>query len=109
MKCYKIVISYDGTDFFGWQSQKHCKTVQTTLKDCFIEAFSQPCTIFAASRTDTGVHANFQVASLRTTVNLETTKLKAIFNASLPNSIKIESTELVDENFNPHANIDYKI
>lgn len=109
MKHYKIVISYDGTDFFGWQSQKHCNTVQTTLKDCFLSAFAKPCTIFAASRTDTGVHANFQVASLKTTVDLPAEKLLAIFNASLPDSIKLESCEKVDETFNPHANIDYKI
>lgn len=109
MKYYKLIISYDGTDFFGWQSQKHCNTVQTTMRQCFLNAFAKPCTIFAASRTDTGVHARGQVASLRTEVDLDADKMLLVFNSSLPSSIRIESLESTTQDFNPHAGIEYKV
>ncbi len=109
MNYYKLVISYDGTDFFGWQSQEHCATVQTVMKECFESAFAKPCSIFAASRTDTGVHAQYQVASLRSEVRLEAKKLRDVFNFSLPIAIKIERIQQVQMPFNPHQNIGYKI
>ncbi len=109
MNFYKLIISYDGTDFSGWQSQKIGRTVQTSIKNCFKRAFGRECFLFAASRTDTGVHAQGQVARLRTEVALEPDKIKQILNNALPDSIKIEKFELADDQFSPHEGIDYKI
>lgn len=110
MNFYKLIISYDGTDFSGWQSQKIGPTVQTCIKNTFKRAFGKECFLFAASRTDTGVHAQGQVARLRTdVVGLEPEKIKHIFNNALPASIRIEELESADVTFSPHHNIDYKI
>lgn len=109
MNYYKLIISYDGTDFFGWQSQKHCVSIQTTMKECFLYAFARPCTIFAASRTDTGVHAKHQVAYLQTEVGIPADKLREVFNSALPAAIKVEFMEKTLTRFNPHENIAHKI
>ncbi len=109
MNFYKLIISYDGTDFCGWQSQKIGQTVQTCMKNAFRHVFDKECFLFAASRTDTGVHAQGQVSRLRTEISMEPEKLKNIFNNSLPCSIRIETLERADQFFSPHENIDYKI
>ncbi len=109
MNCYKLIVSYDGTDFFGWQSQKHCRTIQSAMEDAFVRAFHKSCKIFAASRTDAGVHARYQVVSLRTDLSLDAGKMRDVFNLSLPDAIRVETAELVDDFFNPQANVDFKI
>lgn len=62
MPRYKIIIEYCGTDFFGWQVQKGCKTVQGILEKA-IYCFSHEITrVKGSGRTDRGVHAKAQVA-----------------------------------------------
>lgn len=109
MNFYKLIIGYDGTDFCGWQSQKDEVTVQTTIKDAFFRVFKKYGYVFAASRTDTGVHARGQVARLYTLLDMPAEKLRDVLNGSLPNSITIFKVEKVEKGFNPHENIDYKV
>ena len=62
MNRYKIKIEYDGTPFVGWQFQKNGTSVQKVLQDAIL-LFSQEKTIVnGAGRTDSGVHAEEQVA-----------------------------------------------
>ena len=58
----RMLISYDGTDFFGWQRQTNHVTVQGTLEKSLSQIYAKPIRVLGASRTDTGVHANGQVA-----------------------------------------------
>ena len=54
---YRLTIEYDGTPFFGWQSQKEGGTVQDALSEAVEKFCGQKITVFGAGRTDTGVHA----------------------------------------------------
>ncbi|MBU0617356.1 MAG: tRNA pseudouridine(38-40) synthase TruA [Planctomycetes bacterium] len=63
----KLTIAYDGTDFHGWQRQLGVRTVQEELEEVARRIIRQPLEIVGASRTDAGVHAQGQVAHLRTT------------------------------------------
>lgn len=58
----KLVISYDGVDFCGWQRQTILPSVQGTLEKALSKIYDRPIRVLGASRTDTGVHATGQVA-----------------------------------------------
>lgn len=58
----RLDIAYDGTDFTGWANQDGHRTVAGVLDDALSTVFREPVRLFAAGRTDSGVHATGQVA-----------------------------------------------
>ncbi|MCM2280387.1 MAG: tRNA pseudouridine(38-40) synthase TruA [Bdellovibrionaceae bacterium] len=58
----RLLISYDGTDYHGWQRQSRQRTVQGTLEEALQKFYKKPIKLMGASRTDTGVHAVGQTA-----------------------------------------------
>src|SRR5436190_22962174 len=58
----KLVISYDGRDFAGWQSQKYPNTVQDQLESAFQRVCGTRLAVIGSGRTDSGVHALGQCA-----------------------------------------------
>ncbi|MGI9352231.1 MAG: tRNA pseudouridine(38-40) synthase TruA [Rhizobiaceae bacterium] len=61
MPRYRLVIEYDGTPYYGWQRQEKFISVQQVLEEAMEEFTQEKATVFAAGRTDTGVHALGQV------------------------------------------------
>ncbi len=61
MPRYRLTIEYDGTPFCGWQRQENGFSVQQALEEALQQFAQHPVTVFAAGRTDTGVHALGQV------------------------------------------------
>lgn len=105
-----MTISYDGTDYFGWQWQPGMVTVEGVLRETFLRVFSQENVfILGASRTDAGVHASGQVVLVETQLNLIPEKMQWVFNNALPADIIINSIEKVDEQFHPHAHVKHKV
>lgn len=105
---YKAIISYDGTNYHGWQSQPHKKTIQDTFIKYFKKTFGLDITITGASRTDAGVHALGQSIGIKTNLNLNAEKIKDVLNKSLPSDIKIESIQKTESMFNPRHNVSQK-
>jgi tRNA pseudouridine38-40 synthase len=99
MQNYKIVFSYDGTDFCGWQTQPNGVSIQTTLINTFKHAFKHEAVIIASSRTDSGVHANGAVALVRSTLDLPVSEVLKTWNRVLPKSILIKSLKRVSSTF----------
>ena len=60
-----LTISYDGTNYFGWQRQKNQITVQQRLEEALSMLMKKDIEVRGASRTDTGVHALGQAALLK--------------------------------------------
>jgi tRNA pseudouridine38-40 synthase len=58
----RLDIAYDGTDFAGWATQSDQRTVAGVLEEALSTVFREPVRLWAAGRTDTGVHATGQVA-----------------------------------------------
>lgn len=58
----RLLISYDGTDYHGWQRQRGHRSVQGTIETALEKFYKQPIKLMGASRTDTGVHAIGQTA-----------------------------------------------
>ena len=69
MTNYKLSISYDGTDFHGFQIQKEKITVQGEFQKA-LEVFTNDYELNYAGRTDAGVHAQGQILSVKTNLNI---------------------------------------
>jgi tRNA pseudouridine38-40 synthase len=83
------VLSYDGTDYHGWQVQAGARTVQGTLVEAARRRFGADTRVTGASRTDAGVHALGQVVSLTTTARIAAAGLRGALNADLPRDIRV--------------------
>ena len=83
------MLSYDGTDYHGWQVQAGARTVQGTLVAAARARFGADTRITGASRTDAGVHALGQVASLTTGARITAVGLRGALNADLPRDIRV--------------------
>jgi len=102
MKQYRLLISYDGTAYAGWQYQPHVRTITTVLQDIFAQVFNESIKILGASRTDAGVHAFGQVAVFQTNLEVPLNKMLFAWNNLLPDDIRIESIEEVAPDFHPY-------
>ncbi len=94
-------VSYDGSDYFGWQIQPDKISVQETIEKALEIVFGFYIKITSAGRTDTGVHAlknYFNFIIEQTTIPVK--KIPIIINNNLPESIRILSAELVAQDFN---------
>ncbi len=108
MYFYKIIIAYDGSNYYGWQEQKDKPSIAQVLQDSFKDVFNLSIRLFGVSRTDAGVHALGQVAAFKTTLDLDPKKIQWAWSNSLPEDIVIRSLERVEVEFNPHRNVAYK-
>lgn len=112
MNSYKLIISYDGTDYHGWQWQDNAVTVDNVMRDTFLKAFQQKeMHLVGASRTDAGVHASGQVLRLGTHLDLEPQRLKYVLNNALPDTILINQCERIEKEsrFHPQHDIEKKV
>jgi len=89
MRSIKLTIAYDGTAYCGWQRQPTQPTVQGTLELAWMNITGEEKRITGSSRTDAGVHALGQVASVETESTLEAAVLQRALNAKLPDDIVV--------------------
>lgn len=95
----KIVIEYDGADFYGWQRQPKLRTVQGEIVKCLSALAGHEILIDGSGRTDGGVHAYGQVATFQWTGKIPLDKLQYVMNHRLPKDIYITTLEEVDPDF----------
>jgi tRNA pseudouridine38-40 synthase len=100
MHNYKLVLEYDGTDYRGWQKQPGLPTVQRSLEDALSHVAVLSSPLYAAGRTDAGVHARGQVVSFHGEIKPALQGLPNALNAFLPRDIVIKGCEEVAEDFN---------
>jgi len=89
----KLVIEYDGTLFHGWQVQSRERTVQGELQDAFERITHERVHIQGAGRTDAGVHALGQTASLRTRHEIGSRELMRGLNALTGHDLVVKRIE----------------
>jgi tRNA pseudouridine38-40 synthase len=89
MRTLRFTIAYEGTDFHGWQYQPALPTVQGLLMAAVARVLGAPVKVTGASRTDAGVHALGQVASLMTASSIAPDVLARALNALLPSAIRV--------------------
>jgi tRNA pseudouridine38-40 synthase len=100
MRNYKLILSYDGTDFKGWQTQPGHRTVQETLEAALTNLTGETkVRANASGRTDAGVHAVGQVVNFHSAMTVPFAKLHRAINAHLPEDVVVTSVEIVPDAF----------
>jgi tRNA pseudouridine38-40 synthase len=98
---YKVILSYNGSDFAGFQRQKSERTVQGEFESALRKLDWKGQSILAAGRTDAGVHARGQVVTFWLDWQHTHEDLKNALNYYLPRDIAAKSVEEVPEDFHP--------
>lgn len=96
---FKITLQYDGTDFHGWQMQGDLRTVQGELTNALSQIDSRPVIVHGSGRTDAGVHAKGQVASVNLQKDITAEKLRAAINGNVGKDLRAMAVEPVGEDF----------
>jgi len=103
MRNLKMVVSYVGTRFAGWQVQPGRATVQGVLEERIARMLREPVRITGAGRTDAGVHARGQVANVQIASRIPPEGFLRGLNARLPLDIVVMHVEEVTESFHARA------
>jgi tRNA pseudouridine38-40 synthase len=104
MRTLKLLLAYDGTDYVGWQRQPEAVSVQGLLEAALEPLAAGAVAVVGAGRTDAGVHATGQVASVRMRSVLSTADLRRALNARLPPDVRVLDVEEAADAF--HARLD---
>ncbi len=99
LRTIKVTLSYDGTDFSGFQRQANARSVQQELEQALEPIDRRRVVVAGAGRTDAGVHAFGQVASFTLSNPIATADLIQAVNARLPEDVRVLAAEEVDAGF----------
>ncbi|HKW97294.1 MAG TPA: tRNA pseudouridine(38-40) synthase TruA [Bryobacteraceae bacterium] len=101
MRRIRLTITYDGTDFHGWQVQPGLATIQGTLEKVLGEIEGCAVHVAGSGRTDAGVHALAQVAAVSLSNPIPLDNLRKAINRQLPPAIRILAAQEVHADFHP--------
>lgn len=99
MRNIRLDLAYDGTNYCGWQIQNSDTTVQGVIEECLSRIHKKEISIIGSGRTDSGVHADHQVANFQSDlISMPAEKFKDALNSLLPLDIRImRSSQTTDE------------
>lgn len=106
MRRIRFIVSYDGTDYVGWQVQPNGVSVQEMLEKALNELTGETIRVEGSGRTDSGVHAMAQVAHFDTEARMTADKFAIAMNMHLPEDIRVLYSEACDPTF--HARFSAK-
>jgi len=90
MRNLRLIVSYDGTDFHGWQRQPDALTVQECLESTIERILGEKVQVYGSGRTDAGVHALNQVANFKTACRIPCENLLKALNNTLQSTVRIK-------------------
>ncbi len=100
MTRFRLTIEFDGRPFMGWQRQAHGPSVQAALEDAAKKVTGEDVVVYAAGRTDAGVHAEAMVAHLNIAKDITPFRLMEALNAVLrPQPVALLDCTVVDDDF----------
>jgi tRNA pseudouridine38-40 synthase len=97
----KLTLEYDGSNYSGWQLQPRHDSIQGRIEVALERIFAAPVRVFGSGRTDAGVHARGQVASISIPRPFEPAELQRALNSILPPDIVILDISVAPDNFDP--------
>lgn len=95
----KLTLEYDGTAFRGWARQPGQRTVESVVREALAAVFSHSDELAVAGRTDTGVHATGQVASVRVEGGPPPDRAAEALNAVLPDDVAVIAAKEAPQDF----------
>ena len=95
----KLILEYDGTGFSGWAPQPGLRTVEGVLRDALDTVYPRWDRLAVAGRTDTGVHAKAQVASLEVEGGPPSERTAEALNSALPEDVAVVDAEEAHDGF----------
>lgn len=101
MKRVMLTVAYDGTEYCGWQIQSNGNTIEAQLNQHLSELLNENIIVSGASRTDSGVHALCNLAIFDTDAKIPADKISYALNQRLPEDIRIQKSEEVEQGFHP--------
>lgn len=101
MRNIAIALSYDGSNYHGWQIQDNLKTVQGTLQAAACTITKEDVKLIGCGRTDTGVHARRYIAGFKTNCEIPTERIAIAFNSLLPDDIAVLAAQEMEDSFHP--------
>ena len=101
MRRIRITLSYDGTDYHGWQVQGELPTVQGELQTVLAEIEGSPVNVDGSGRTDAGAHALAQVAAFTIANPIPCANLQKAMNRLLPRDIRVLEVQETAPAFHP--------
>ncbi len=101
MKRIRLLVSYDGTDYCGWQIQPNGITIEEILNEKLKKLTGEDIHVIGASRTDSGVHALGNVAVFDTDSPIPPERMAYALNQKLPADIVIVKSEEVPPDWHP--------
>lgn len=104
----KLIVSYDGTEFFGFQLQPRHRSVQEVLESALEKVLQEFVRVHPAGRTDSGVHAKAQVVSFHTSSRIPIERLPAALNSHLPTDVRVLRASAAPEKFHARFNAKWK-
>src|SRR3977135_464476 len=102
---FKLTIQYDGTDFHGWQIQGELRTVQGELTKALSLIEGRDVIVHGSGRTDAGVHAEGQVASVNLERQITPEKLRAAINGNVGKDVRVMAAEAVADDFHARYSV----
>jgi tRNA pseudouridine38-40 synthase len=99
MRTIKLTLQYDGTDYVGWQRQPNGTSIQSLVEDALLPIEGRPVAVHGAGRTDAGVHALGQVASVALETTLDTPTVARALNAVLPSDVRVVAAQDAADDF----------
>lgn len=97
----RLIVAYDGTRYHGWQIQKNAISVEEVLTKALCDLLHEDVELAGASRTDSGVHAQGNVAVFDTNTKIPPEKIAIAVNQRLPEDIRVMRSEQVAADFHP--------
>lgn len=95
----KVTVSYDGSDYKGWQSQPHGNSVEQAIEEGLSKMHRHEVLIVGSGRTDAGVHAKGQVFHFDSDLDIIPDKWQQAINSNTPYDIYIHKVEPVSDDF----------
>lgn len=95
----KLTVEYDGTEYCGWQVQPNGVTVQQRLNEAIRAVTGVEAQVTGSGRTDSGVHAEGQVAHFETSSTIPPERFAPALNSALPSDIRVVHSELAGDDF----------
>jgi len=104
MKNYKMIISYDGSRYYGWERKAELDTIQGKIETVLSRMTETEVRIFGSGRTDAGVHAQAMVASAVLETSFEPDEIRDYMNRYLPDDIVIKEVREASDRFHARYN-----